>query len=98
MTVHAPCAYTACMERRQVEQFTIRGVPERIGKRLRQIARQEGKSINSVAVEALARGIGLSEEEPTSTDLDDLAGTWVADPGFDRAVEEMDKVDEELWR
>jgi hypothetical protein len=65
---------------------------------LRQLARQEGRSINAVAVEALARGIGLTEEEQVFTDLDDLSGTWVADPGFDRAIAEMDKVDEELWK
>jgi len=86
------------MERRQVEQFTIRGVPERIGTRLRQLARQEGKSINAVAVEALARGVGLTGEETVFADLDDLAGTWTADPGFDRAVAEMDTIDEELWK
>jgi plasmid stability protein len=86
------------MARRHVEQFTIRGVPERVGAQLRKLAQQEGKSINAVAVEALARGVGLTEEKPIYTDLDDLAGTWVADPGFDRAVAEMDKVDEELWK
>jgi hypothetical protein len=32
------------------------------------------------------------------SDLDDLAGSWVQDPVFDRAVEEMDTVDNELWR
>jgi hypothetical protein len=86
------------MNERQTEQFTIRGVPERIGARLRQVARQEGRSINAVAVEALARGIGLTEEEQVFTDLDDLAGTWVEDLGFDRALAEMDKVDEDLWK
>jgi plasmid stability protein len=86
------------MNDRQVEQFTIRGVPERVGARLRQLARQEGRSINAVAVEALARGIGLTEEEQIFTDLDDLSGTWVEDASFDRAIAEMDKVDEELWK
>jgi hypothetical protein len=57
-----------------------------------------GEYTNAVAVEALARGIGMTGEEFIHTDLDDLAGTWVADPGFDRAVAEMDKVDEELWK
>jgi methionine aminopeptidase len=38
------------------------------------------------------------EELPTNTDLDDLAGTWIPDPGFDRAIAEMDIVDEDLWK
>ena len=86
------------MRNRHTEQFTIRGVPQRIGARLRELARQERKSINAVAVEALARGIGLTGELSINTDLDDLAGTWVADPGFDQAVAEMDAVDEDLWK
>lgn len=53
--------------------------------------------MNSVAVDALARGLGLGDEETRYSDLDDLAGTWVADPEFDRVVAEMDRVDEELW-
>jgi hypothetical protein len=30
--------------------------------------------------------------------LDDLAGTWVHDPEFDKAIEEMHRVDPELWK
>ena len=86
------------MRDKQTEQFTIRSVPQRIGARLRELARQERKSINAVAVEALARGIGLTDELPINTDLDDLAGTWVPDPGFDQAITEMDAVDEDLWK
>ena len=43
-------------------------------------------------------GLGLAEEAPRHHDLDDLAGTWVDDPEFDRAIEAMDQVDPELWR
>ena len=78
--------------------MTIRQVPREVGKRLRQRALQEGKSLNTVAVEALIRGAGLGDDPVLSSDLDDLAGTWVRDPAFDRAVAEMDQVDEESWR
>ncbi len=74
------------------------GFPSGVDARLRQRARQEGKSLNEVAVEALAGGLGLSDEEGRFTDLDDLAGSWVADAAFDHAIVEMDKVDEELWK
>ena len=65
---------------------------------LRERARTEGRSLNSVTVDALARGLGLSDSELRYTDLDDLAGTWVSDPEFDRVVAEMDRIDEELWK
>lgn len=45
-----------------------------------------------------ARGLGLDAEPPRHTDLDDLAGTWVDDPVFDRVIREMDRVDEEMWK
>jgi hypothetical protein len=40
----------------------------------------------------------LTGETVRHSDLDDLVGTWVDDPEFDRALEEMDQVDSELWR
>ena len=81
-----------------MEQLTIRQVPKTVGARLRERARLEGRSLNSVAVEALTRGAGLGEQPVLYSDLDDLAGSWVADPAFDRAIAEMDVVDEESWR
>jgi len=86
------------MTRKDVEQLTIRQVPRSVGARLRERARREGRSLNAVAVEALTRGAGLGEEPLRYADLDDLAGKWVADPAFDRALAEMDTVDEEAWR
>ena len=86
------------MASRQPTQYTIRNVPESLGAKLRERARIEGHSLNRVALDALARGLGLGREEPRYTDLDDLAGTWVSDPEFDRVVAEMDKIDEELWK
>ena len=81
-----------------MEQLTIRRVPRTVGARLRERERHEGRSLNSVAVEALTQGAGLGEQPLRYSDLDDLAGTWAADPAFDRAIAEMDIVDEESWR
>jgi len=58
----------------------------------------EGKSLNKITIEVLMRGLGLSNEKIYYDDLDDLAGTWVQDPAFDRAIEEMDRVDADLWK
>ena len=74
-------------------QYTIRQVPPRIDRELRRKAREEQRSLNEMALRALERGLGLAEEQPRNHDLDDLAGTWVDDPEFDRAIEAMDQVD-----
>ena len=31
-------------------------------------------------------------------DLSDIAGTWVEDPEFDKAMAEQDQIDPEMWR
>ncbi len=66
-------------------QYTLRAVPEVVDIALRRKARKEGRSLNAIAVETLARGLELDVREPAHTDLDDLAGSWVEDSGFDLA-------------
>ena len=77
-------------------QYTIRAVPSAIDRALRQIARREAKSLNTVVVEALARGV---DAVPIAhADLDHLIGTWEEDPDFDRAVADFQRVDDEAWK
>jgi plasmid stability protein len=79
-------------------QYTIRNVPDLLDEALRRSAREQGKSLNEVAIEALARGAGLSEQRSRQRDLSDVAGTWRKDPAFDAALAAQDAIDEELWR
>lgn len=79
-------------------QYTIRSVPERLDRELRLRAARENKSLNSVILEALQKGCGLSESPVPRTDLDDLIGTWEEDPEFDKAVKAFEKIDQELWK
>ncbi len=78
-------------------QYTIRNVPETLDAALRQSARQQGKSLNEVAVEALARGAGVTESRTRQRDLGDIAGSWRKDPEFDRARAAQHTIDEDLW-
>ena len=85
------------MESRHTTQYTLRGVPDHVDRALREKAASYGRSLNRVALEALEQGLGLEQQQRRFHDLDDLAGTWVDDPGFDRVIAEMDAIDEELW-
>jgi plasmid stability protein len=85
-------AYNICM------QYTIRNVPRNLDEALRRTAREQGKSLNDVAIEALARGAGLSGDGGRQRDLNDVAGTWRKDPAFDSALAAQDTIDEEMWR
>jgi hypothetical protein len=85
-------AYNLCM------QYTIRNVPDVLDEALRKAARTRSKSLNDIAVEALARGAGITGESRRQRDLGDIAGTWRKDPAFDRALAAQDTVDEQLWQ
>jgi plasmid stability protein len=79
-------------------QYTIRGIPERLDAQLRNRAAEDGKSLNETVIGIMKAGAGISDVAVRNPDLDDLAGTWVGDPEFDKAILEMDQVDPELWK
>lgn len=79
-------------------QYTIRNVPEALDEILRRAAHEQGKSLNEVAIEALARGAGITGERRRQRDLSDIAGSWRKDPAFDSALAAQDTIDEETWR
>lgn len=58
--------------------------------------RQQGKSLNEVAVEPLARGSGAHRTK--QRDLSSIIGKWHNDPAFDRAIAAQDTVDPEMWK
>ena len=79
-------------------QYTIRNVPESLDEALRRVAREQGKSLNEVAIETLARGAGIIRERRRQRDLGDITGTWREDAAFDSARAAQDTIDEEMWR
>lgn len=88
---HEP-AYTACM------QYTLRNIPSTLDEALRERAREEGKSLNEVAIETLLAGLGLSGEPIRRRDLRDIAGSWVSDPEVEEALQDQRRIDLDLWR
>jgi hypothetical protein len=94
--MHAWYSYSACSMKKSI-QYTIRSIPERTDRLLRETAAVEGASLNRVALDALAKGLGAGGEAAENHDLDDLAGSWVADPECDRVLEEFGRIDPELW-
>ena len=79
-------------------QYTVRSVPERLDRELRTRARHENKSLNSVILEILAEAVGSCEVPAVHHRLDKYSGSWVDDPEFDRAMQDLDRIDEEIWR
>ena len=79
-------------------QYTIRTIPSAIDRALRQRAKAESKSLNAVALEALARGLNLQAEPIVHTDLDPLIGSWQEDQGFYQSMADFERVDEDAWK
>jgi plasmid stability protein len=90
--MRACIAYNKCM------QYTIRNVPRHVDAALRRKAREQGKSLNDVAIEALVQGAGVGEQRCPQRDLSDIARTWQKDPAFEDALAAQDTIDPELWR
>jgi hypothetical protein len=79
-------------------QYTLRNIPAAVDGLLRRRARDEGKSLNEVALEAIVRGLGLSADAIQRRDLSDVAGGWHTDKSTDDALAAQRSVDPDLWR
>jgi sugar phosphate isomerase/epimerase len=82
----------------QATQYTIRNVPKVVDRALRRRADRMARSLNEVAVEALARGAGVEQEAAEHHDVDFLFGSWVEDPITERALADQRTIDESLWK
>ena len=95
LSVQASDAYNAGM------QYTLRNIPRELDRALRRKAKEQGKSLNQVAIEAMAYGTGLGVPVGNGRrkyrDLSDWVGTYVYDPGFEEALRDQDRIDPEMW-
>ena len=99
--MHALPSHHACMKKNDDSdqlQYTIRNIPKRVDQRLRETAAHYGISLNQAALDVLSRGLGVNGEPVLHDDLNDLIGTWVDDPAFDKAIKSMDRVDKDMWK
>jgi len=79
-------------------QVTIRRVEEAWVKKAKEEARVKGVSMNTVLVDALKRGLAVEECKPVrKNNLDRYAGDSDFGPEWDRHLETLNQIDEELW-
>jgi hypothetical protein len=99
MSEFAPAlASFACIAYNDRMQYTIRNISNTLDFVLRRWAREQDKSLNEVAIEAMARGAGLTGRVVRQRDLHDITGTWRKDRAFDRARAAHEAIEPELWR
>jgi hypothetical protein len=79
-------------------QYTIRGIPPAIDKRLTHARACCRPQPERGRVAALAEGAGVAGIPRKRRDLGDIAGTWKADKALESALAAQDRVDEDLGR
>jgi plasmid stability protein len=78
--------------------LTISNLPDHIGRALRDRANVEHKSLDEMAVDALARGLGVSPLREKKRDLSFLTQGPPLEPEVIRALEDQRRIDPEVWQ
>jgi hypothetical protein len=78
-------------------QYTIRNVPPAVDMVIRKRADQSGKSFNQTVVDLLTLQT-FGTTEPPDGGFDWLYGQKTLDESFDEAIDELSRVDENLWK
>jgi len=86
-----------------MKTITVRGLDETMTKNLKQMAGQNGKSVNQFVLDTLKERLGLKKEKKYTVvhhDMDHLFGIW-SENEFKRIQGKIDlerKIDKELWK
>jgi hypothetical protein len=81
--------------------MTVRGIDDTMAKVLKEKAKQEGTSVNTVLLKTLRESLGLKKKKRTViyNDLDHLAGTWSEKDflEFQEKIADFETVDKKMW-
>ena len=82
--------------------MTLRGIDDAISGALKEKARREDTSVNTVMLRILKESLGIEKKKRIVIydDLDHLAGTWSLNDltEFENATSAFEKVDEDMWK
>jgi hypothetical protein len=86
-----------------MKSVTLRGVDSDLAEKLKSTAKDQGKSINQLAIDLIKESLGLTKGKKfsrTHTDLDHLFGKW-SDEEFNtisKLIDNERRIDPELWK
>jgi hypothetical protein len=82
--------------------MTLRGIDEPLAQTLKELARSQGVSLNTLTLRMIreATGIDKMKRNLVYHDLDSLAGTWSEEDedAFKAATRSLETVDQEMWK
>jgi plasmid stability protein len=82
--------------------MTLRGIDDAISGALKEKARREDTSVNTVMLRILKESLGIEKKKRIviCDDLDHLAGTWSLNDltEFENATSAFEQVDGDMWK
>ena len=85
-----------------MKAITIRGIDSEVSSKLKQVAKDEKKSVNQLVLDMIKENIGMQKRKRYTKkydDLDQLFGIWTEDE-FNKiqgVIDNQRKIDRELW-
>jgi plasmid stability protein len=83
-----------------MKSISIHGIDDEMEKRIAARAKIEGKSVNKIVKELIARALGMGEKPPDNRALfEDLSGVWTEEDEreFLASIADLEKTDEKDW-
>ncbi len=84
-----------------MKSVTIHGLDDDVYEMIRKRAKSEGRSVNKVVKELIARALGLDEKNKDNLkDFADLCGVWTEEEAleFRGAVKALARIEPEEWQ
>jgi hypothetical protein len=87
-----------------MKQLSLRGFDPELEKRIREMAKKEGISLNRATLRLLRNGAGLDDtgraESIVGNSLDHLIGKWSSkeEKEFLRSIEPLEQIDRSFWK
>jgi len=82
-------------------QITLRGMDPKVEREIREMAKQNGRSLNRVLLDMIYQHTGLkkSERRPPADSLRELAGGWSRKDAleFMESIKSCEQIDEDMW-
>ena len=84
-----------------MRSISVHGIEDKLLKAVEERARKEGRSVNKIVKELIAKGLGFDDKPPDNRAMfEDLSGVWTEaqEREFLDSIADLETTDEEDWR
>jgi ferritin-like protein len=83
-----------------MKSISVHGIDKEIEKNIKERAKAEGRSVNKIVKELIARALGMGDKPPDNRAMfEDLSGVWTEkeEQEFLDSISDLEKTDEKDW-